>query len=213
MDDLTVTRTVPGVSIISSADPYSTLAIHRISRDHWEETPAEPGVYMLWGVVGEKAAINIGMSTTDMRKRIRQHHVSERKAWFGTSFATPRVAALFPAVEAELLQKVGEADVVGLVENRAMEARFLNADVEHDGHSNRGKRRALPKPDRSVPPATGPPYKSSFCARGQAGRAQDAAVRRASSPDRSRSRSRSNPPMGSPLMTICGNLRPPPLAA
>ena len=131
MADLIVTRTGPGVSVISSADPFSSLAIHRISRDHWEETPDEPGVYVLWGVVGQKAAIYIGMSTTDMRKRIRQHHVSERKAWFGTLFAIPLSSALCPAVEAELLQKVGEANVVGLVDNRATESRFLNADVVH----------------------------------------------------------------------------------
>lgn len=131
MADLIVTRTGPGVSVVSSADPFSSLAIYRISRDHWEETPAEAGVYVLWGVVGEKAAIYIGMSTTDMRKRIRQHHVSERKAWFGTLFAIPLSSALCPAVEAELLQRVGEASVVGLVENRATESRFLSADVVH----------------------------------------------------------------------------------
>ncbi len=114
MADLIVTRTGPGVSVISSSDPFSSLAIHRISRDHRQETPDEPGVYVLWGVVGEKAAIYIGMSTTDMRKRIRQHHVSERKAWFGTLFAIPLSSTLCPAVESELLQEVGEANVVGL---------------------------------------------------------------------------------------------------
>ncbi len=131
MVDLIIARTGPDVSVVSSADPFSALAIHRIARAQWKETPAEPGVYLLWGVVDEKAAMYIGMSTTDMRTRIRQHHVSERKNWFGTLFAIPLTSALCASVEAELLQRVGEADVIGLVANRATEARFLNADVVH----------------------------------------------------------------------------------
>jgi hypothetical protein len=129
--DLIITRSGPGVTQISSADPFSSLVVHRISRDQWKETPAEPGVYVLWGVVQEKAAMYIGMSTTDMRSRIRQHHVSARKNWFGTLFAVPLASALCPAVEAELLQRVGEANVIGLIDNRATEARWLNADVVH----------------------------------------------------------------------------------
>jgi hypothetical protein len=131
MADLIITRSAPGVFVISSADPFSSLAVHRIARDHWKETPDVPGVYILWGVVDEKAAMYIGMSTTSIRSRISKHHVSARKNWFGTLFAIPLSAALCPAVEAELLQRVGEAGVVGLIDNRATEARFLNAEVVH----------------------------------------------------------------------------------
>ena len=131
MADLIITRSGPGVTLVSSADPFSSLVVHRIARDQWKETPAEPGVYVLWGVVQEKAAMYIGMSTTDMRSRIRQHHVSARKNWFGTLFAIPLSSALCPAVEAELLQRVGQANVIGLIENRATEERWLNAEVVH----------------------------------------------------------------------------------
>lgn len=131
MADLIITRSGPGVTLISSADPFSSLVVHRIAREQWKETPAEPGVYVLWGVVQEKAAMYIGMSTTDMRSRIRQHHVSPRKNWFGTLFAIPLSSALCPAVEAELLQRVGQANVIGLIDNRATEERWLNAEVVH----------------------------------------------------------------------------------
>lgn len=117
--------------VVTTADPFSQLAVHRIARDQWKETPDSPGVYLLWGVVEEKAALYIGMSTTSMRSRISKHHVTPSKNWFGTLFAIPLVAALCPAVEAELLQRVGEANVVGLVDNRATEERFLNAEVVH----------------------------------------------------------------------------------
>jgi hypothetical protein len=131
MADLIITRSGPGVTLVSSADPFSSLVVHRIARDPWKETPAEPGVYVLWGVVQEKAAMYIGMSTTDMRSRIRQHHVSARKNWFGTLFAIPLSSALCRAVEAELLQRVGQANVIGLIKNRATEERWLNAEVVH----------------------------------------------------------------------------------
>lgn len=131
MADLIITRSGPGVSVISSADPFSSLTVHRISRDVWKETPEVAGVYVLWGVVDEKAAMYVGMSTTNMRARINKHHVSPRKNWFGTLFAIPVSPALCSAVEAELLQRVGEASVVGLVDNRATEERFLNAEVVH----------------------------------------------------------------------------------
>ena len=131
MADFIVKRSGPGVAIASSADPFSSLAIYRIDRSHWKETPAEAGVYVLWGVAREQAAIYVGMSTTNMRARIGSHHVNARKHWFGTLFAIPLSAALCPAVEAELLQRVAEAGVVGMVDNRATEERWLNADVVH----------------------------------------------------------------------------------
>ncbi len=172
MVDLIIARTGPGVSVVSSVDPFSVLAIHRIAREQWKETPAAPGVYVLWGVVDEKAAMYIGMSTTDMCARIRQHHVSERKNWFGTLFAIPLTSALCAAVEAELLQRVGEADVIGLVDNRATEARFLNAatSVTSSSISSARTPRLVPT-DRARRPSWATPTSSpsASCTRGASG--------------------------------------------
>jgi hypothetical protein len=76
--------------------------------------------------------VYIGMSTTSVRDRVRAHHVTPRRNWFGVLFAIPMSSPLLlPAIEAELIRRVQEAAVVSIVENRADETRWLDADDVH----------------------------------------------------------------------------------
>ena len=101
--------------------------MHRVDRSLWQETPGEAGVYILWGYVDGQATVYVGMSTTDMRARIKSHHVSPRKNWFGDVFAIPTDASLVQPVEAELIRLVREASVVSIIDNRAAEERWLDS--------------------------------------------------------------------------------------
>lgn len=127
MTDLLVSRSTPGSLVITTTDAYSHFHMHRVDRSLWQETPAEAGVYLLWGYVDGQATVYVGMSTTDMRARIKSHHVSPRKNWFGDVFAIPTDASLVQPVEAELIRLVREAGVVAIIDNRAAEERWLDA--------------------------------------------------------------------------------------
>jgi hypothetical protein len=133
MADLLISRVSPGVALVRSADPFDTLEIHRIDRNHWQHAPDGPGVYLLYGVSAEaKLTVYVGMSTTNMRDRIRSHHVNPAKNWFGVLFAVPVASPLVcPAIEAELIGQVTEAGVVDVIANRAAEARHRGADDVH----------------------------------------------------------------------------------
>src|SRR5207247_2560120 len=75
--DLLISRVAPGVAAVRSVDPFDTLEIYRIDRARWQHTPERPGVYLLYGVTADgKLTVYIGMSATNMRNRIRSHHVS-----------------------------------------------------------------------------------------------------------------------------------------
>ncbi len=132
MSDLLITRISPGMSVASTTDPFSTLEIHRIDREAWKSAPAVPGVYLLYGFVDSDVAVYVGMSTTSIRDRIAQHHVSAKKNWFGTLFAIPLQSAMHcQAIEAELIRRVSEAGIVGIIDNHASESRFLDVDDVH----------------------------------------------------------------------------------
>ena len=127
MADLLVSRATPGSLEITTTDAYSHFQMHRVDRSAWQETPDAAGIYILWGYVDGQATVYVGMSTTDMRSRIKTHHVSPRKNWFGDVFAIPTDASLVQPVEAELIRLVREAGVVSIIDNRAAEERWLDA--------------------------------------------------------------------------------------
>lgn len=132
MSDLLIKRISPGVSEVKSVDPFDTLEIHRIERSQWQATPERPGIYLLYGVPADgKLTVYVGMSTTNMRNRISKHHINPKKNWFGTLFAVPVESALLcPAIEAELIWMLGQADAVDVIANVADESRHRNsADV------------------------------------------------------------------------------------
>lgn len=131
--DLLISRVTPGVTAVSSVDPFDKLEIYRIDRARWQHTPEKPGVYLLYGVnVEGKLTVYIGMSTTNMRNRIRSHHVNPNKNWFGVLFAVPVASALLcPAIEAELIGQVAEAGVVDVIANETAERRHRDAEDVH----------------------------------------------------------------------------------
>jgi hypothetical protein len=129
---LLITQTAPGVAMVTSTDPFSSLELYRIDREAWHAAPTEPGIYLLYGFVGNEPVVYVGMSTTSIRDRIRSHHVTPKKDWFGVLFAIPVSATtLIQAVEAELIRRVREAGVVNVVANVAAEARFLDSENVH----------------------------------------------------------------------------------
>jgi hypothetical protein len=131
--DLLISRVAPGVAAVSSVDPFDTLEIYRIDRARWQHTPERPGIYLLYGVTAEgKLTVYIGMSTTNMRSRIRTHHINPAKNWFGVLFAVPVASSLLcPAIEAELIGQDTEAGVVDVIANEATETRHRGADDVH----------------------------------------------------------------------------------
>lgn len=132
MGQLLVTQTAPGVAKVTSTDPFSSLELYRIDRASWQAAPPEPGIYLLYGFVDNEPVVYVGMSTTSIRDRIRSHHVTPKKDWFGVLFAIPISAtSLIQAVEAELIRRVREAAVVNVVANVAAEARFLDSENVH----------------------------------------------------------------------------------
>jgi len=132
MADLLITKTRAGVATVKTTDPFSSLEVHRIDRAAWNATPEQPGIYLLYGFVEGEPAVYIGMSTTSMRDRVRSHHVTPRKNWFGVLFAIPLGSPLLcPAIEAEMIRRVREAGVVGVIDNRAEEQRWLDSDDVH----------------------------------------------------------------------------------
>jgi hypothetical protein len=132
VNDLLIRKVRPGVAIVTPTDPFSNLEIHRIDRTVWSEAPARPGVYLLYGFVDGDPAAYVGMSTTSIRDRVKNHHVNPAKNWFGVLFAVPLGSALHcPAIEAEMIRRIQEAEVVPLVDNKAHEERWLDADDVH----------------------------------------------------------------------------------
>jgi hypothetical protein len=132
MADLLISRVSPGILTATSTDPYSTLAVHRIERSAWREAPNESGVYLLFGFVNDRPAAYVGMSTTSILDRIRIHHVTPGKDWFGTLFAVPiGSSVLCQPVEAEMIRRIREAGVVDFVDNRSLPTAFLDADDVH----------------------------------------------------------------------------------
>jgi hypothetical protein len=129
--DILITRTSPGVVIARSVDPFSMLEIHRIERSVWDQTPDLPGVYLLYGFVSDRPAVYVGMSRTSIYDRVRTHHVTPKKDWFGTLFAVPmQSAVLCPAVEAEMIRRVSEAGVVTVI-NVTLTSPLLDDDDVH----------------------------------------------------------------------------------
>ncbi len=130
--DLLISRTSPGVVIARPTDPFSKLEVHRIDRDRWKETPARPGVYLLFGFVNDSPVAYVGMSTTSILGRIQSHHVTASKDWFGTLFAVPIDSPVLCApIEAELIRRIREAGVVDSVDNKVQPQAFLDADDVH----------------------------------------------------------------------------------
>ena len=130
MPDLLIKQVDPGVFLITSSDPFSHLEIYRIDRSVWQRSPNVPGVYLLYGIVNDRAAAYVGMSTTSIQSRIKSH-VKGKKDWFGTIFAVPvQSSVLCPAIEAEMIRKIDEAGVV-TVTNITTEARHLDDDDVH----------------------------------------------------------------------------------
>ena len=125
MADLLISRISSGVAKVQSADPFDTLEIFRIDRSQWKETPQGPGIYLLYGQsAAGKLTVYIGMSGSNMRNRIRSHHVNKKKNWFGILFAVPITNPLLcQAIEAELIGAVAEAQVVDVVDNDLDEKR------------------------------------------------------------------------------------------
>jgi hypothetical protein len=115
MKDLILTQHESGVVVARSPNDLDTTAIYRISRPYWHKTPSVAGVYILFGESDGQPTVYVGMSQTDMRRRIGQHHVTPAKDWFGTLFAIPMSVSQVQAVEADLLnqfQAAGFARVV-----------------------------------------------------------------------------------------------------
>lgn len=133
MADLLISRARPGVSLISSVDPFDTLEIHRIERAHYRQTPETPGVYLLYGSGAHgKLTVYIGKSEVDLRRRITKHHANPKKNWFGVLFAVPLPNPLLcSAIEAELIGEATEANVVGVVANVAQESRHRGIEDVH----------------------------------------------------------------------------------
>ena len=133
MTDLLISRVAPGVAIVRSVDPFDRLEIHRIDRSAWQHTPEMPGIYLPYGMVGDgQVTVYIGMSTTNMRSRIRSHHVNPARNWFGVLFAVPVANPLLcQAIEAELIGDVTEAEAVDVIANVATEARHRGTDDVH----------------------------------------------------------------------------------
>ena len=133
--DLIISRLAPGVARVRSADPFDVLEIHRIERARWAATPERPGIYLLHGISPEgKVIVYLGMSTANMRSRIRSHHVNPAKNWFGVLFAIPLGSALLcPAIEAELIAELSEAGTVDVIANVADETRMRDSDDVHVG--------------------------------------------------------------------------------
>jgi len=131
--DLLISRVAPGVARVSSVDPFDTLEIHRIDRAHWQQTPERPGIYLLYGTPQNSPRVYIGMSTSNMRSRIRSHHVNASRNWFGVLFAVPVDNPLLcRAIEAELIGAVREANAVDVIaDNTAEERRHRNLDDVH----------------------------------------------------------------------------------
>lgn len=103
-----------------------------MDRSAWQEAPTKLGVYLLYGFVDGNAAAYVGLSTTSIRDRIRTHHVTPKKNWFGVLFAVPLPSALHcPAIEAEMIRRIEEAGVVPLPDNKAREERWLDAEDLH----------------------------------------------------------------------------------
>lgn len=132
VNDLLITKRSAGVAVVRSIDPFSSLEIHRVDRSVWQEAPTKPGVYLLYGFVDGNAAAYVGMSTTSIRDRIRTHHVTPKKNWFGVLFAVPLPSAIHcAAIEAEMIRRIEEAGVVPLPDNKAGEERWLDAEDVH----------------------------------------------------------------------------------
>lgn len=133
MADLLISRVAPGVAAVRSVDPFDTLEIYRIDRARWHHAPEKSGVYLLYGTNPEgKLTVYIGMSTTNMRSRIRSHHVNPQKNWFGVLFAVPIASPLLcPAIEAELIGQVTEAGQVDVIANVTAENRHRGVDDVH----------------------------------------------------------------------------------
>lgn len=124
MADLLIQRTAGGVGLVRTTDPFDTLEVHRIDRASWQHTPQRAGIYLLFGFPGGEPTAYIGMSESDMRARIKTHHITPQKNWFGVLFAVPvGNPMLARTVEAELIQRARDADVVALT-NKAEESRF-----------------------------------------------------------------------------------------
>ncbi len=89
--------------------------------------------YLLHGMNHEgKVTVYLGMSTTNMRSRIRSHHVDPRKNWFGVLFAIPLASPLLcRAIEAELIAEFGQAGAVDVIANVASESQMLDSDDVH----------------------------------------------------------------------------------
>jgi hypothetical protein len=120
MKDLVLVQHEPGVVLAKSPNELDTTTIYRISRPYWRKTPSEPGVYILLGESDGQLAVYVGMSQTDMRRRISQHHVTPEKNWFGTLYAIPMSVACVQPVEADLLRQF----------ETARGARVMNATPE-----------------------------------------------------------------------------------
>jgi hypothetical protein len=133
MADLVISRVAPGLARVRSTDPFDLLEIHRIERAQWQSTPEKPGIYLLHGMNHEgKVTVYLGMSTANMRSRIRSHHVDPRKNWFGVLFAIPLASPLLcPAIEAELIAELGQAGAVDVIANVASESRMRDSDDVH----------------------------------------------------------------------------------
>lgn len=133
MADLLISRASDGVAELRSVDPFDEFRIYRIERRSWQQTPEKPGVYVLYGTPTDgKLTVYVGMSTTNMRNRIRSHHVNSKKNWFGVLFAVPVPSAILcPAIEAELINMAGEAEVADVIANVNDEKRHLGADDAH----------------------------------------------------------------------------------
>jgi hypothetical protein len=122
--DLLIQRTSGGVALVRTTDPFDSLEVHRIDRASWQQTPQAAGVYLLYGFPNGDPTAYIGMSETDIRARVKAHHVTPQKNWFGVLFAVPVINPMLArAVEAELIQRAVDADVVALT-NKAEESRF-----------------------------------------------------------------------------------------
>lgn len=96
------------------------------------QTPESSGIYVLYGTPENIPKVYIGISTSNMRNRIRSHHVNPNRNWFGVLFAIPIPALLCPAIEAELIAAVQQADSVDVVAtNSAEELRHRNTEDVH----------------------------------------------------------------------------------
>ena len=127
MSSLVLTRELPGVVRGKSTNPMDATTILRISRPYWKQTPTESGVYILLGEFEGELTVYVGMSTTDMRSRIAQHHVTAEKNWFGTLYAIPMNVALVQGLEAELISLFAAAGFAR-VANKTGEAKWVASD-------------------------------------------------------------------------------------